>query len=70
LQDHLTALNADVADLEASVLAVEDSGFRWGISEDEVTSRRYFLNGVRSEVQVRVPQRSLKTLPLKLITAV
>ena len=49
----LRCLLLDIEDLEASVLAVEESGDRWGISHYEVKARRRFLESVRGEVKVR-----------------
>jgi hypothetical protein len=45
-------LLSDIDDLEASVDAVEESGDRWGIPDEEVRERRAFLQGVKAEVSV------------------
>lgn len=52
LQVALDALDGDLEDLEFSVIAVEESGDRWGVSDGEVRRRRSHLDAVVKEVQV------------------
>ena len=52
LETQFQNLLSDIEDLEASVEAVEESGVRWGISDEEVKARRSFLKAVKAEVSV------------------
>lgn len=54
LRDSLGALQTDLEDLEFSVVAVEESGDRWGVEEEEVTRRREHLDAIKREVEVSV----------------
>ncbi|TYJ52697.1 hypothetical protein B9479_006703 [Cryptococcus floricola] len=50
LRNTLSILEPDAEDLEESVRVVEDMGERWGLSADEVSRRRQFVQKVKSEV--------------------
>ena len=52
LETQFQNLLSDIEDLEASVEAVEESGSRWGIADEEVKARRTFLKAVKAEVSV------------------
>lgn len=52
LRTALETLDGDLEDLEFSVVAVEESGDRWGVSDAEVRRRRSHLDGVVREFQV------------------
>lgn len=52
LATSLGLLEIDIEDLEGSVTAVEESGTRWGLSYEEVQSRRRALENVKADVRV------------------
>jgi hypothetical protein len=53
LATSLGLVELDIEDLEQSVTAVEESGTRWGLSYEEVSSRRRALENVKADVRVR-----------------
>jgi chromosome segregation ATPase len=55
LETSLGLLEVDIEDLEDSVTAVEESGTRWGLSYEEVQSRRRALEDVIADVRVCQP---------------
>nr|XP_019008771.1 uncharacterized protein I206_06454 [Kwoniella pini CBS 10737]OCF47552.1 hypothetical protein I206_06454 [Kwoniella pini CBS 10737] len=61
LRNTLQILEGDFEDLEESVRVVAEMGDRWGISTQEVSSRRKFLQRVKKEIDLYV-QRQDDTL--------
>ncbi|ODN75384.1 hypothetical protein L202_06543 [Cryptococcus amylolentus CBS 6039] len=57
LRNTLSILEPDAEDLEESVRVVEDMGERWGLSADEVSRRRQFVQKVKLEVDMLVKKQ-------------